>query len=272
MIWHKVAPHHASQYLLHGIREYSQWFHSTDNTVANALSWVNNQSNEELTKILHPHCPSQLLRHFKIVPLPSKITSWLTSLLLWLPVKLQLAETHTRMTLGRGTPTSNTVTRLDSGTIFSSMECIDNSWLKPWELLPWLCIKGDFCNSVMLPWLKAQLQIPSMQWLWPSGKMDATIPKNMPKITLAKFYDGNYDPTKKTIPRRNNKKPYLSTSSTFNRTMMSNGRACHSRPLLGNAVVQVLQSTKNRTVADKAALPREYCLHQRRQNHQTHIS
>jgi hypothetical protein len=83
----KVAHLHATHYLLHGIREYSQWFHSAKNMVADALSWEDDRSNKELINILCTHCPSQLPQQFKIVPLPSKITLWLTLLLLWLPVK-----------------------------------------------------------------------------------------------------------------------------------------------------------------------------------------
>jgi hypothetical protein len=108
--WLKMAHHHASHYLSHAIREYSQLFCGADNTVTNALSWDDDRSNKELTKIFCSPCPSQLPRHFKIVPLPRKVTSWLTLLLLWLPVKPQLVETHTRTTLGRGSATSNTAT------------------------------------------------------------------------------------------------------------------------------------------------------------------
>jgi hypothetical protein len=83
----EVARLHATHYLSRGIREYSQWFHGAENMVTDALSRDDDRSNEELINILCTHCPSQLPRHFKIVPLPSKITSWLTLLLLWLPVK-----------------------------------------------------------------------------------------------------------------------------------------------------------------------------------------
>jgi len=34
-------------------------------------------------------------------------------------------------------------------------------------------VKGNFLNHVMLPWLKAQSQIPSTMWLWSSAKRDA---------------------------------------------------------------------------------------------------
>jgi hypothetical protein len=187
----EVAHFHTSQHLLHGIREYSQWFCGTGNTVTNALSRDNDWSDEELTRILCSHCPSQVPKHFKILPLPSKITSWLTFLLLWMPVKPQLVEAHTRTTLGCGIATLNTATALDSEATTSSTECTDNTELKSWELLPWLCIKGNFCNRVMVPWLKAQSQVPSTLWLWPSGKTDKKIPTMMQSATLANFYNGN---------------------------------------------------------------------------------
>ncbi len=71
----KVAHLHASHYLSHEIREYSQWFCGADNQVANALSRDDDHTDKELTKILHLHCPSQVPPHFEIVPLPSKIVS-----------------------------------------------------------------------------------------------------------------------------------------------------------------------------------------------------
>jgi hypothetical protein len=65
-----------------------------------------------------------------------------------------------------------TSTALDSEAITSSTECTDSTELKSWEHLPWLCVKGNFHNRVMVPWLKTHSQIPSMMWLRPSGEMD----------------------------------------------------------------------------------------------------
>jgi hypothetical protein len=142
-----VAHHHASHWLSHEIWEYSQWFCGADNTVANALcsgQWPVQQRTNKNSLLSLPFPASQALQNST----PSqKITSWLTSLLLWLPVKPQLVETHMRMTLRCGTVTSNTMTRPDSGTIFSSMECPDSSGLKSWELFPRLCIKGNFLQQ-----------------------------------------------------------------------------------------------------------------------------
>jgi hypothetical protein len=140
----KVACLHALHYLSHKIPEYSQWFCGVDNQVADALSRDDNRTDEELTKILCSHCPSQVLEHFRIVPLPNKITSWLTLLLLWLPVKLGLAEEHTKTMLGRGTATSTIATASDSEEIISSTTSPDNRESNSWGLSPRLCVKDKF--------------------------------------------------------------------------------------------------------------------------------
>jgi hypothetical protein len=50
---------------------------------------------------------------------------------------------------------------LDSETTSSSKTCPKPTKSKSLEVLPWLCIKGNFLDHVMLPWLKAESQIPS---------------------------------------------------------------------------------------------------------------
>jgi hypothetical protein len=188
----EVARLHASHYLSLKIREYSQWFRGADNQVPDALSRDNDRTDEKLTKILRLHCPSQVPPHFKIAPLPSKIVSWLTLLLLWLPPKLELAEEHMRTMLGRGPATPNTATALASTGTISSMECPDSTELQSWGLLLWLYVKGDFQHRVMVPWLKSQSKVPSTQWLQPSEKMDKkTPPIGTQSATLGDFYSGN---------------------------------------------------------------------------------
>ena len=132
--------------------------------IADALSRDNDRTDEELTQILRLHCPSQLPQHFEIVPLPNEIVSWLTSLLLRLPAKQQLMETHSTTKLGRGTATQSTANPSDSETTFSSKTCPKPTKSKSLEVLPWLCVKGNYFDHVMLPWLKAQSQIPSTMW------------------------------------------------------------------------------------------------------------
>jgi hypothetical protein len=120
-----------------------------ENNVADALSQDNDLSDKELTKIFRTHCPSQIPQHFKIVPVPSKIVSWLTSLLpaavlLCLPVKQQMAEKHLRMKLWRGADTPNGANNQVLATTCSSTDFPNNTKLKSWALLLWLFIKGDF--------------------------------------------------------------------------------------------------------------------------------
>ena len=154
----KVARLHATHYLLNEIREYSQWFRGANKKFSDALFWDNDRTVNKLTQILRSHCSSQLPQHFEIVPLPNKIVSWLTLLLLWLPAKQQLVETHSTTKLGRGTTTQSTANPSDSETTFSSKKCPKPTELNSLEVLPWLCVKDNFLNHVMLPWLKAQSQ------------------------------------------------------------------------------------------------------------------
>jgi hypothetical protein len=77
-----AAQHHTHLFMDGNIKGYSPWFSGKENNVTDALSCDWHQDNEELTSILHFHFPSQMPNHFVILPLPSKIDSWLT-LLLW---------------------------------------------------------------------------------------------------------------------------------------------------------------------------------------------
>ncbi len=117
----EAARMHALNYMTTGIREYSQWFRGKDNMVADSLSRDDDQSDEELTQIFCTHCPLQIPPHFEIQPLPSKITLWLTALLLKLPVKTQFNKKHTRTSLGHGTDGQSTADGSASRTLSSAM-------------------------------------------------------------------------------------------------------------------------------------------------------
>jgi hypothetical protein len=96
-----------------------------------------------------------------------------------------------RTTLGRGPATQNTATASASTETISSTECPDSTESLSWGLLPWLYVKGDFQDRVMVPWLKSQSKVPSMQWLLPSEKMDEKTPIGTQSATLGDFYSGN---------------------------------------------------------------------------------
>jgi hypothetical protein len=81
-IWLEVAWLHASYYLLKGIQEYSQWFPGAKNKLADALTRDNDRSDKDLISILPLSLPLSAFAALQFVQLPSKITSWLTLLLL----------------------------------------------------------------------------------------------------------------------------------------------------------------------------------------------
>ena len=146
----EVARLHATHYITLGIREYSQWFKGEYNVVANSLSCDEDQTDKELTNLFRTHCLSQIPDHFEIQPLPNKIVSWLTALLLRLQEKPQLREKHTRTKLGRGSIGSPTAAGLDWKThSWTTLHAIqESSYL---ELLPWLCGKLNFHKTISCP-------------------------------------------------------------------------------------------------------------------------
>ncbi len=121
----KIARIQTSLFIHHSIKEYLQWFPGKKSNVTDALSWDFDLSDAELTKALCLHCPSQLPPHFQVVPLPSKIDSWLTSLLLQLPVKEQFQEQHTKTKLDLTDDGLNTSTQLASPMTHSSTDSTD---------------------------------------------------------------------------------------------------------------------------------------------------
>ncbi len=127
-----------------GIKSYSQWFRGTVNKVADALSRDNDQSDKELTHIIKIFCPSQVLSHFKIRQLPSKIISWLTALLLKLPVNERYNEAHRISKIGRGDNGRSTWNQSESRTTNSSKTSPENNDTCSLERLPWLSEKPDF--------------------------------------------------------------------------------------------------------------------------------
>eukprot|EP00957_Ditylum_brightwellii_P116422 8880600-Ditylum_brightwellii.AAC.2 len=62
----------------------------------------------------------------------------------------------------------------------------------------------------MTPWLKAQSEMPSAQWLQPSGTMTGLAPSKMRMASLANFYHGSSEHTATQTHLNNNKKHFQS--------------------------------------------------------------
>lgn len=188
------------------VRHYSQWFPGKQNDVSDALSRDDDRSDEELTNLLYLHVPEQMPKCFEIVQLPKEIVSWLTALLLRLPVKKQLRERHTRTKIGRSADGSNTQNQSASDTTSSSMDLDATQRSDSWERLPWLYERGDFRDQLMTAWLKRQSEVPSHMYHRPSGTM---IEQDQPMTkmeSLDAFYQGYSDLLERKIQRKNNRK------------------------------------------------------------------
>jgi hypothetical protein len=133
------------------IREYSQWFLGSNNQVADALSCNLDQMGKELTQILFTHVPTLVPPSFKVVPLPNKISSYVTLLLRRLPVQRRYSKEHRTTTIGRGNVGGSTANQLVLVTTTSLNESQETSNNTSSALSPSLCAKGDFLQPADPP-------------------------------------------------------------------------------------------------------------------------
>jgi hypothetical protein len=143
------------------ICDYTQWFAGK----ADSLSRDGDRTDDELTSILKTFCSKQVQDHFKIVPLPGEIISWLTSVLQTLPMREGLLEEHTRTKIGHGTDGVSMQSCVDSMTIFTLTTANNISASESLEDLPKPCKKQDSQAHHMKPWLRQQSEMPFHMWL-----------------------------------------------------------------------------------------------------------
>jgi hypothetical protein len=97
--------------------------------------------------------------HFEILPLPSKISSWLIFMLQQLPTYVLLWEQHTMMGLELRGDGSNIANLLDVIT-YTWTASQDKTLFSCWAHLPWLSQQEDFWGRSTKLWLKAQSEVP----------------------------------------------------------------------------------------------------------------
>jgi len=176
----QVAREHATRYMRHRIRDYSQWFPGKENNVADALSREMDLSDVDLTNLLRLSVPSQVPERFEIVPLPNEIVSWLTSLLLLMPVQERYREEHTKTTLDLGNDGENTAAQQDWDTTPTSHPSPDKNKSNSSGPSQPPSATQDLRESLQLPWLCRQTKVPSVTWSRPFGAKDIQIQHAMP--------------------------------------------------------------------------------------------
>jgi hypothetical protein len=167
-----VARTHARRYMNLEIRDYSQWFRGKDNNVADSLSRDFHLSDAELTSHVTKQFLSQVTEAFQIVPLPNEIVSWMTSLLLTLPVKEQFKEAHTPTKLALGDDGQTTASQSDSEQTPSCPASNDNNERRSSEPSQAPYAKDDLREALQVPWLLQQSAVPSITWLRPFAVRD----------------------------------------------------------------------------------------------------
>ncbi len=156
----EIARKHASHFIHHNIKEYSQWFPGKKNNVANALSWDFDLSNAKITEYLQLHYPSQLPPHFQVVPLPREIEFWLISLLQQLPKKEQLWEPHMKSRLNPYDDGWITLNQSALSTTPSLTNSTDTNKTSSSVPLQQPSEKEHFQAMLSKPWLLEQSEIP----------------------------------------------------------------------------------------------------------------
>jgi len=209
----EAARKQATLFMSLGLKSYSQWLEGKRNQVSDALSRDNDRSDEDLTLIIKSSCPTQVPSHFEIQQLPSEIISWLTALLLKLPVKEQLREVHTKSKLGRGTAGKNTCNPSDSKTTTTSRTSHESNGTPSSEHLPWLSGKRGFRESLMDDWLQTQSEVPSSIYRRPLENMGTQIQPLTRTANLHGFYNESLGRSKTKTLQKTTKQPSQSQSS-----------------------------------------------------------
>jgi hypothetical protein len=143
-----MARKYAQVFLDMDVKGFSQWFAGKRNNVADALSQEWQWTNKNLTSILCSLFPNQMTDHFKILPIPSKISCWLISLLQQLPVSKRLRDEHMAAKLEHGDVGQHTASPLDAQT-FSWINSHKMSKFPCLVHLQWLSEKDDSCGITM---------------------------------------------------------------------------------------------------------------------------
>ncbi len=137
----------------------------------------------------------------------------MTSLLQQLPEYQQYKEVHTMTTLGCGKDGCLTSIPQNSQEMSSSPISQNNKEPIFSAVLPWLSVKGNFRDQVMLPWLVAQSSVPSITWQRPLGVTVITTQQEIGTENLIGTCHANTGLTKAWIQRKSSKRQSHWTSS-----------------------------------------------------------
>ena len=149
---------------------YSQWFPGKDNALADSLSRDHHLSPHELTSLVSRKIPQQLPRHFRIVPIPREVGSWICSLLAKMPEQKDRHKPQRMSDIAAGTDGTDYCRKSIYPTTHSSPPSPTNPIKPPSSALS----HKQFAKPRTPPptstdWPKGQSEPPSTTWHRPSG-------------------------------------------------------------------------------------------------------
>jgi len=184
---------------------HSQWFAGNNNCITDSLSHDFHIPDTHLSTLLHSTFSSQAPYGLKMFPLPNKIASWLTSLLVSQPQKEQWSkeQNKSKFMLGIGTnPVYSPLVSTKTSTLMDSTKDNASEYLVPSHIL------SERVDSILQLPEFSNLNHSVPPWIvwhrptdWPT---DPTLAL-MQMVELHSFYKDNYEVTQQLTQERNNK-------------------------------------------------------------------
>jgi hypothetical protein len=194
--------------LKNNCKDYSQWFPGNKNDLADSLSQDFHLSNADLLSLFHSKIPKQTPKNLKILPLPLKITLFLSSMLQSLPENSQTLKAHKISSLALGFIGKNS-----SNKTLSSTNSQNNNNQPSSQPLPNQSEIDNIRNHLITPFSTGPSVPLWTMWHRPSENSTEAIPEWTKTGDLAAFYNCRTKAIKQQTCLKRNKKPYLSESS-----------------------------------------------------------
>jgi len=171
---------------------YSQWFSGGENLIADSLSRDFHLNDSALSKFLISSVPHQVPFGLKIKPLPSEISSWLTSMLQNLPEKERRLKEPTRSSLWHGSVTNPTLRPSELQEIGTSKTSQKIRNIRYWARSATQSEKADYILSQPGLINRNQLEPPWIMWHRPTSWLEELTQGSTKTGNLRLFYNDSF--------------------------------------------------------------------------------
>jgi hypothetical protein len=181
---------------------YSQWFSGDENNISDSLSRDFHLNSSNLSVLLSSNFPIQAPFGLEILPLPSDIVSWATSLLQSQPQAGQWSGEPTRSKFALGLVSRTTFGPSASATMTTWIPSIADNVTRSSALLLKPSERVDFLLSHPSLSRLNQSEPPWISWHRPSSWLTDQIHDWIPTENLRSFYNANFEDISQPIPEK----------------------------------------------------------------------